>query len=137
MPTSMPNAECQMTTVERTGIYGERTYDKPAERVWFSSSSACRRAAGPMATMRMVIIMQHADWNAPPRAHLPPLRKPQLSRVVGVLHRQRVRKPSRARVQRHPERRGPDRRLAALQVHGHGPGCPPPGGSAHHARLVE
>ena len=56
---------------------------------------------------------------AVPRAHLRALREPELPRVVGLLRRQRVRDASRARIQRHPQRRGADRRLAAVQVPGH------------------
>ena len=48
-------------------------YDKPAARVWFSSSSACRRAAEPIESMRMVIIIQ------PCRSGLPSTSAPFLS----------------------------------------------------------
>ena len=44
------------------------------------------------------------------------LREPELSRVVGLLRRLLLRDPPRARVQRHPQRGGADRRHPALQV---------------------
>ena len=49
-------------------------------------------------------------------AHVPALREPELSRVVRLLRRQRVRDAPRARVQRDPQRRRADRHLAAVQV---------------------
>ena len=56
---------------------------------------------------------------AVPRAHVRALREPELPRMVGLLRRQRLRRPSRARIQRDPQRRGADRRLAALQIPRH------------------
>src|SRR6266568_7672978 len=105
-------------------------YESPAERVWLPSSSAWRWAACA-CDMRSVIIApagevircSHADWNSRPPAHACPLREPELPRVVGVLRGQRLRKPPRARIQRHPQRVGVDRRLAALQVHGERSRC--------------
>ena len=65
------------------------------------------------------------------------LREPELPRVVGLLHRQRLREPPRARVQRHPQRRRADRRLAAVQVPGHRAGRGASRRPDHHARRVE
>ena len=52
--------------------------------------------------------------------------------MVGLLRRQRVRRPSRARIQRYPQCRGADRRLAAVQIPGHGHRCRTLRRSAHH-----
>src|SRR5688572_16043208 len=57
-----------------------------------------------------------ADRYGVSSAHFRPLRIAEFPRVVGLLRRQRVRDPPRARVQRHPQRRGADRHLPALQV---------------------
>ena len=69
--------------------------------------------------------------------HVRALREPELSRLVGLLRGQRVRGAPRARVQRHPQRRGADRRLAAVQVPRHGPRRGAARRSHHHARRRE
>src|SRR3954470_703901 len=74
----------------------ESDYDSPAARVWLPSRSAWSRAAAPIDSMevrelynfaRCAITLAHADRNAGPRAHVCPVREPQLPRVVGLLHR--------------------------------------------------
>ena len=78
--------------------------------------------AGCAIRVRLIVVsdqgLSHAHRNPRPRPHARVVREPQLPRVVRLLRRQRVRRASRARIQRHPERVGAHRRLAALQVHG-------------------
>src|SRR5436190_21686425 len=60
---------------------------------------------------------RHADRLRSPRTDLSALREPELSRVVRLLCRQRVRSAPRPRIQRDPKRRGADRRPAPPQIH--------------------
>ena len=64
-------------------------------------------------------MLTHAHRNGGPRTHPRPLREPELPGVVWLLRGQRLRGPSRARVQRDPQRGGAHRRVAALQVPRH------------------
>ena len=47
---------------------------------------------------------------------MPPVREPQFPRMVGLLRRQRLRNAPRARIQRHPQCRRNDRRIATIQI---------------------
>src|ERR1700741_5547194 len=68
-----------------------------------------------------------AHRNRISRKNFSPLPQPELSRMVGLLHGQRLRNASRARVQRHPQRLRADRYFSALQISDHRERRDPPG----------
>ena len=79
----------------------------------------------------------HAHRNPFPLSHRRPLREHELARLGGVFRGQQLRGAPRARVQRHPQRGRPHRRVPALQVPGDGQGRGPSRRPHHHPRRAE
>ena len=102
--------------------------------------SRCRNARPRSAIARnpqFGIFSPHARRHGLSSAHVRALREPELPRVVGVLHRQRLRGAPRARVRGDSQRRGADRRVAAVQVPDHRARFDAAGRSHRHARRHE
>ena len=101
------------------------------------SRPGCPSAPRIATVPHTLLYSRHAGGYRVSRPHPRAVRKPELPRMGGVLRGQRVRAAPRARVRGHSQRRGADRRLAAVQVHRQRARCHAAGGSRHHARRHE